>query len=182
MSVLKFGRSGLKIGAAEFHRSTRDPMNSSGDTGEGIRSWGSGTKLLTTSVDFSTMSILATLGSAHAVFTAPKGWDKITWWDNRLHMSSRINPMSPYPSWYQVRPRIWSILGDNLLIVSRCRFRNMFSQISLFQVMSLWTLRCVTNSGIMTLIKTSTTTMPYGRWTWGCHTPLQIGVQCCSTI
>ena len=182
MSVSKFGRSGLKIGAAELCWSVRGLMNSLGDAGEGIRSWGLGTELLTTSVDFFTMSILATLSLARTVFTAPNSRDKITRWDNHLHTSSRINPMSPYPSWYQVRPRIWSILGDNLLIVSWCRFCNVFSQISSFQVMSLWTPRRVTNNGIVTLIKTSTTTTPYGRWIWGCRMPLRIGVQCCSMI
>ena len=79
-------------------------MNSSGDTGEGIKSQGSGSERLTTSVDFSTMSILATLGSACAVFTAPNGQDKIARWDNRLHTSSRIDPLLPYPTWYRVRP------------------------------------------------------------------------------
>ena len=62
----------------ELHWSVRGPMNSSGDAREGIRSRGLGTERLTTSVDLSTMSILATLSSARAVFTAPNGRDKIT--------------------------------------------------------------------------------------------------------
>ena len=53
-------------------------MNSLGDAREGIRSRGPGTKHLTTSVDLSTMSILATLDLACVVFTAPNGQDKIT--------------------------------------------------------------------------------------------------------
>ena len=57
----------------ELHRSMRGLMNSLGDAGEGIRSRGLRAECLTTSVDLSTMSILTTLGSAHAIFTVPNG-------------------------------------------------------------------------------------------------------------
>ena len=162
MSVLKFRRSRSKIGVVELCQSMKGLLNSLGDTGDGIRSWGSEAKLLTTSCWFSSMSILANVGSACAVYTAPNGWDKITQWDNHIHPTARANGLSPYPSWYQVRPRTWSLLCNNLLIISQHRFCSGFSQISLFLEMNLWTLQLATSSGTMTPFKSSIMMMPCG--------------------
>ena len=128
------------------------------------------------------MSILATLGSARAIFTASNGRDKVTCWDNRLHTSSRIDPLTPYPMWYRVRPRAWSPLGNSLLIAGWRRFCSGFFWISLFLETNLWTPLLNTSGGIVTVFQSSTTTMPCGQWTCKCPSPSQTGAWCCSTI